>query len=233
MITRTVILSRSLTSTIIVPRMPHQQRSLLAQFLHVVQVPNDYILYKMAATLFWICLINTGLLIIDVVVFEEADTTTWRAHVSSLLRDLSRFFLVVVGAAFVLSSIGGADLAQLLSAVGVGSMLIGLALQDTMNNLITGITLLAHRTMKLGDWLQVGEVVEMNWRCVHLTTHHGELVVIPIIEFGEANVRNFSRPNQSHLERMTFNFSEDVAPNHVKYVLRYVAEKTPGVSTDT
>lgn len=205
-------------------------------FLTQVFELTQNMVWKMSATLFWICLINTGLLMLDVILFEEADATTWRAHVSSLLRDLSRFFLVVVGAAFVLSSIWDADLGKLLSAIGIGSMLIGLALQDTMKNLITGITLLAHRTMKLGDWLQVGdvigEVVEMNWRCVHLVTHHGELVVIPNVGVGQKNVRNFSRQGQRHLERLTFSFPANNAPNRVKEVMKQVACSTPGLATD-
>ena len=209
---------------------------LLLFLTKVIELPAEDMLWKLSATLFWICLINSGLLLIDVLVFEEADTTTWRAHVSSLLRDLSRAFLVIIGASFVLSSIWGADLGKLLSAVGVGSMLIGLALQDTMKNLITGITLLAHRTMKLGDWLQVGsvigEVVEMNWRCIHLVTHHGELIVIPNIEVGQSNVKNFSRLD-SHLEHLDFSFGAGNAPNQVKRVMRDVARKTEGVETDT
>ena len=77
----------------------------------------------------------------------------------------------------------------------------------------------------------VGEVVEMNWRCIHLVTHQGELVVVPNIEVGQSNVKNFSRL-ESHLEHLDFSFPDSNAPNKVKQVMCEVAHTTDGVETD-
>ena len=44
----------------------------------------------------------------------------------------------------------------MLAALGVGSVVLGLALQDTLGALFSGITLLSARQFRTGDWLRVG-----------------------------------------------------------------------------
>jgi small-conductance mechanosensitive channel len=49
------------------------------------------------------------------------------------------FFLVTIANAFLFSSIWDFDLGSLLTALGVGSFVIGLALQEPLGNLFWGI----------------------------------------------------------------------------------------------
>lgn len=113
---------------------------------------------KVVATLFWISAIYASLSLLNVILFEEAEANTWRAPMPKLPIDLSKFFLVLVGSAIVLSALWRADLAGLATGLGVSSIAIGLALQDTLGSVMSGMALLLERPFSVGDWLRIGDI---------------------------------------------------------------------------
>ncbi|MGI9304137.1 MAG: mechanosensitive ion channel domain-containing protein [Gammaproteobacteria bacterium] len=210
--------------------------AVLLFFTKIVGVTADTGLLPIVHTLLWILAIHASLSVLNILLFTHAEADTWRARVPQLFLDLSRFFLVLFGAALVLSSVWGADLRGLLTALGVGSIVIGLALQDTLGNLMSGIALLFEKPFQVGDWLKVGDkigrVTEMNWRAVRLQTRDGDMLVVPNLTLGKENILNYSRPDRRHIERVTVGFSYDDQPNKCKRVLSEVAQSTPGVLSD-
>lgn len=188
---------------------------------------------RLIQTLLWVSLIHTALSLVNVLLFVEADRQTWQAQVPKLLRDLTRFFLILVGTAFVLSLVWKTDLGGLLTALGVSSIVIGLALQDTLGNLFSGIALLFGRPFVIGDWLkfgdQVGKVIEINWRAVHLITRDREMLIVPNSVLAKEVFYNYRRPQAIHVEPVEVGFSYNNPPNTVKRVLKEVALNTPGV----
>ena len=194
-------------------------------------VPDN--LVRAVETLFWIAVIHFGLGLVDALLFARARADTWRARVPKLFVDLSRFFLVVIAAAFVLSAVWKLDLGDLLTTLGVGSIVLGLALQDTLGNLMAGIALLFERPYSVGDWIRVGDrtgrVVEMNWRAVRLQTRENDIIVVPNSHLGNQVISNLTTPTRVHAERPTFGFSYSDPPNKVKAVLKRAALATQGV----
>jgi len=75
------------------------------------------------------------------------------------------------------------DITGLLATSAVLSVVLGLALQPTLGNLLSGIALEFERPVRIGDYLQVvgmlGRVQGMNWRSVVLETADGTLAVVP------------------------------------------------------
>ena len=141
---------------------------------HVLGIEPDSAWLRIVETFLWVSLIHAALAAVNVLVFEEAEAHSWRARVPKLFLDLSRFFMVIVGGAIVLSAVWGRDLGGFLAALGVGSIVLGFALQDTLGNLMSGIALLFERPFSTGEWIKVGGrqglVVEMNWRSVRIRT---------------------------------------------------------------
>lgn len=184
-------------------------------------------------TLFWLCLIHASLSLLNVVLFEQADSNTWRSRVPKLLIDLSRLFLITVGVAIVLARVWSADLAGLATALGVSSIVIALALQDTLGSVMSGIALLFEKPFSVGDWLKVGDVVgqviDINWRAVRLQTLEREMIVIPHKLISGEMVRNFSQPLRLHAERFRVGFSYQDAPNGAKQILKSTALATEGI----
>ncbi len=201
----------------------------------VLQLPNDNEWVKTMETLFWICVIHAALSLLNSLLFEGVKADTWRARVPKLLLDLARLFLVLLGAAIVLATVWEADLAGLVTALGLSSLVIGLALQDTLGSVMSGIALLFERPFSVGDWLRVGDlvgqVIDINWRSVRLQTLEREMVIIPHKLIGSDIIRNFSRPLPLHAERIRVSFSYQDAPNMAKQVLSATALETPGILT--
>lgn len=149
----------------------------------VMQFPVSGQFVKSVETLFWMCAIHAALSLFNEMLFEQATADTWRARVPKLLIDLFRLFLVLLGAAIVLATVWGADLAGVAATLGVSSIVIGLALQDTLGSVMSGIALLFERPFSVGDWLRVeglvGQVIDINWRAVRLQTLEREMIIIP------------------------------------------------------
>lgn len=189
--------------------------------------------YQVVATLFWVFVLHIALSVLNLVLFTRAEKGTWRAKVPALLLDILRLVLVLAGAAVVISSVWEKSLGNILTALGVGSIVIGLALQDSLGNIISGIALLFERPFQVGDWLRVGEhrgeVIEINWRAVRLRTTRHELLVLPNAMLSKAAILNFSQPEGLHGEAMLFTFAYDQPPNRVKRRLYKLAVSIHGV----
>ncbi len=189
--------------------------------------------YRVVATLFWVFVLHIALSLMNLLLFARAEEGTWRAKVPALLLDIARLVLVLAGGAVVFSNVWGKELGPILTALGVGSIVIGLALQDSLGNIISGIALLFERPFQVGDWLQVGEhrgeVIEINWRAVRLRTTKEELLVLPNAMLSKAAIVNFSQPDGLHGEAIFFTFAYEQPPNRVKRMLRQLASSTHGV----
>ena len=147
-----------------------------------------------------------------------------------------RLLLVVIGAAIVLSVVWRQDLGGLIAALGVGSIVLGLALQETLGNLMSGIALFFERPFSVGDWISVGgksgQVVQISWRSVHLRTAQRNLLVLPNSALGRETITNYSQPTDQQMLQLSFSFGLDAPPNRVKAMLVDVAREIPLIMTD-
>ncbi|NJK38193.1 MAG: mechanosensitive ion channel [Oscillatoriales cyanobacterium RM1_1_9] len=191
---------------------------------------------RLVTTLLWVAGIYGALSGLKVLMFQEAKATSWQARVPDLVLDLGQFFLIASGLTIILSTVWQINLGGLLTALGVGSLVIGLALQDALKNLFSGILLLFERPFGLGDWLkvgdQIGQVIQVNWRSVYLETKGRELVVIPNSTLAQGSFNNLSRPTNLLVAIVVLRFSYDDPPNRVKQILRQTALGTEGVLAD-
>ena len=77
----------------------------------------------------------------------------------------------------------GMDPSGFVTALGVASVAISLGLQDTISNLISGLSLMAGKVIKPGDKISVGsvtgEVTDVTWRSTTVRHRSGDVEVIP------------------------------------------------------
>lgn len=139
---------------------------------------------KLVLTALSISTINALLMGLNLIVRAGPMASEAMQRTPGLMLDLMRLVLVLVASAFVASEIWSVDLGSLLAALGVGSVVIGLALQDTLSGLFSGVSLMSGRFFREGDWIEFGEasgkIVRMDWRSVTIETLDDErLMVIP------------------------------------------------------
>jgi small-conductance mechanosensitive channel len=202
----------------------------------VLGLPEDDLWARLAHTALWVALVAGGLSLANAVLFEGAPAGSWQSRVPRLLRDLVRLGLVLGAAAIVYAEVWDADLSGALTALGLGGLVLGLALQEPLGNLFSGIMLLMERPFEVGDEIEVsgttGVVQEINWRSVHVLSQYGILRVIPNSALNGETITNYSRPLRQRAETLEFGFSYDDPPNRVREVLLEVARDTPGVLAD-
>lgn len=92
----------------------------------------------------------------------------------------------------------------LLATSGVLAIILGLALQSTLNDLFSGLALTLGRPYGIGDWIILtdgteGRVAESTWRSTHILTPANNIVVLPNSFLAKIGLTNVNRPDESHL----------------------------------
>jgi small-conductance mechanosensitive channel len=199
----------------------------------VVQRPANDTPVRLVQTALFILLLYVALSFVNVVVFRSARAGSWQSRVPDLIRDLARAILVAIGAGIIYSQVWGKELGGLLTAFGVGSIVIGLALQEPLGNFVSGLMLLMERPLSIGDWVTVegttGQVIDINWRSVHIRTRTYELRVVPNSSLHKGSFTNRTRLTEFRTEYIELQFSYDDPPNKVKEMLLDLLRSTPGV----
>jgi small-conductance mechanosensitive channel len=199
----------------------------------VLDLPGDNQWVRAATTITWFGLVIVVLGAADAVVFATAAPGSWQQRFPRLLRDLFRTLLVAIAAALAYSFIWDREIQGALAALGVTSIVVGLALQEPLGNLFSGLMLLMERPFEVGDTIEVGAVSgtvkQINWRSAHIEAFGGMIQVVPNSTLNRETIGNYSRPLPVRMEAIEIGFSYDDPPNKVCDALLEVAKTTKGV----
>jgi small-conductance mechanosensitive channel len=99
----------------------------------------------------------------------------------------------------------GKDVTSLVAALGVGSLAIGLAAQQTLGNMIAGFVLLVDRPFRVADRVklatgELGEVREIGVRSTRILLGDGNLLVVPNAELANSRVVNVRMPAHADIK---------------------------------
>ncbi|HXX92939.1 MAG TPA: mechanosensitive ion channel family protein, partial [Planctomycetota bacterium] len=116
---------------------------------------------------------------------------------------LERILKLVVGAIGIVLvlEIFRIPVTPLLTTLGIGSLAVALALQDTLSNLFAGFYLTADRPMKPGDYVRLstgeeGTVDSVGWRSTRLRTQRDNIVIVPNARLAQASITNYDLPDR-------------------------------------
>lgn len=200
---------------------------------YILEWPADNTVLQLIGTFFWIVVLYQSLAFLNQVVFGSAKAGSWQSRVPSLVRDLARFTLVAIGASLIYSEVWGKEVGAAWAALGLGSVVIGLALQEPLGNIVSGLILLAERPLAIGDFITAdgttGQVTEINWRSVYVQTSDLELKIIPNSALYRASFSNLSRPTCEHAGGVDLRFSSAHPPSEVKDIMMDVIHSVPNI----
>lgn len=100
-----------------------------------------------------------------------------------LVEKLATIFLIATALIIILKHFNY-DIFSLITALGIGSLAIGLAAKDTLANMISGFTLMIDRPFRIGDRIQLaggqtGDVQDIGLRSTKIKTLDNQLLIIP------------------------------------------------------
>ena len=152
-----------------------------------------------------------------------------------LIGKVTRLLLITFAILITLSTVG-IDLSALAffsGAIGVG---IGFGLQKIVSNLVSGIILLADKSIKPGDIITVGDqfgwVTNMGARYTSVDTRDGREILVPNEDFVTQHVVNWSYSNKRMMLISRFGVSYDSDPHHVCQAAVAAAASVPRVLAD-
>jgi small-conductance mechanosensitive channel len=135
----------------------------------------------------------------------------------SLIQHTVQSAILIVGFLLVLSNLG-ISITPLVTALGVGSLAVALALQPTLSNLFAGLHLALARPLRVGDFVELetgvkGFVVDIGWRATQIRELPNNLIIVPNSRIAEMVLTNYAMPEaeQSALVQLGVAYGSDLS----------------------
>ena len=153
--------------------------------------------------------------------------------VSSALKGV----VVLIGAVFVLGNLG-VNVTSLLAGLGLGGLAVALAAQDTIRNLLGGVTIFADRPFQVGDWVVMndieGTVEHVGFRCSRVRTFYNSVVTVPNARIVDTHIDNMGL-RQWRRYKTTLGLGYNSTPDQVQAFVegvRALIRSNPGMRKD-
>ncbi|MBF6569547.1 MAG: mechanosensitive ion channel [Candidatus Binataceae bacterium] len=169
------------------------------------------------------------LLLLD---FAEAMVRRRRRHFSTIFKDLLMVLGCALAVAVVMRSEFKVDLESLVASGAVASIVLGLALQETLGNIFSGLTLQLQKPFEPGDWVRsanhVGRVIGIGWRSTTVLTLANERLDIPNAMIAKDVLTNYT--GEPVGDEIAVGISYLEPPNRVREVILRALRDIPDVA---
>ena len=181
--------------------------------------------YVGLAVLIWGCVVFVKTS--RIILFEYLFVSHMRVGVPVLLVNLFTLLLSIVLGGWIFSEVFAVKLTPILATSAVLSLVLGLAVQDTLGNLFAGVALQFDKPYEIGDWIEiqssgqkwVGQVHEITWRATVLIAFGEELITVPNRTVSSSQILNYSVKGRPIIRRQVFRIPVDADVTAVKKAL--------------
>jgi len=150
-----------------------------------------------------------------------------------LLNRLVTILIVLIAVITILHHFGQ-DVSSLVVSLGVGSLAIALAAQETIANMIGGFVIMTDRPFRVGDRIklpsgEIGDVQEIGIRSTRILDFDNNLIVSPNAELIKGRIVNYSYPSE-HIRifvEMSVAYGTDI--DRVRTIILRFAQEHQGV----
>ncbi|MGA2776698.1 MAG: mechanosensitive ion channel family protein [Steroidobacteraceae bacterium] len=161
-----------------------------------------------------------------------------RPHARRLFADLAAGLIYVVALVGIMDTVFKQSVSAVLATSGVLAVVLGLALQNTLADVFSGLALNIERPFSAGDWITIqggaaGVVMEINWRATRLKTLSNEMVVIPNSIVAKAVVTNHRRLDNAHIYSIRLQIDHRVPAAQVIEAILAAARASAGIAADS
>jgi small-conductance mechanosensitive channel len=154
-----------------------------------------------------------------------------RAHFSTIFKDILMLTLWGLVLLVVLRQDFTVDLTPLLASTAVVAVVVGLALQESLGNIFSGLTLQMGKPFAPGDWVRsgnfVGRIQGIGWRSTAIITRANEKLEIPNAMMAKDALVNYSIGAVADEVKIGLDYS--TPPNHVREVILEALRNIAGV----
>jgi len=148
--------------------------------------------------------------------------------IGQLVHEVLRITLILIIGIFILN-IWGVEIGPFLAGLGIAGIAVALALQPTLANVFSGISIVLDGTFKVGDVIEVngmsGEVYQISLRTSRIKSFDNEMIIIPNSVMAGSTVKNFFQPDISIRVNIEFGVEYGVDPEYIKKIVLEDVEK--------
>jgi MscS family membrane protein len=126
----------------------------------------------------------------------------------------------------------GINIGSLVVSLGVGSLAVALAAQDTLANMIAGFVILVDRPFRVGDRIELaagvlGDVQQIGLRSTRILNFDNNVVVLPNAELVKGRITNYTHPHAPTRVLLRFEVGLGADPAVVRRILLEIAGGQP------
>ena len=181
-------------------------------------------LLKSALVIFITNIVNSTVFVKDSKFFMKR--TKGRSEtVSNFICKSARVITWIISIYIVLVVIlGFTQINGLVAGLGVGTVVISFAAQDTVKSLFSGITILSEKPFVIGDWIEVGDfsgtVIDISFRSTRIRCMNNSIVTIPNSTITSEYVVNWNKLKSRRFD-YTLNLNmKDVDSEKIKNIMK-------------
>ena len=154
-----------------------------------------------------------------------------------LLNTTLKIFVAIIGGLFVLQNLD-VNIASLIAGLGIGGLAVALAAQDTIRNLLGGVTIFADKPFQIGDWVVVddteGTVESVGFRSTRVRTFYNSIVTVPNARLVDSGIDNMGARRWRRY-RTTLGMGYHSTPDQMQAFvegIRAIIRANPGMRQD-
>jgi small-conductance mechanosensitive channel len=160
----------------------------------------------------------------------------YQPHARRLFADLASGMLYLVAFVGIMDTVLKQPISAFLATSGVLAIVLGLALQNTLADVFSGLAINVERPFGAGDWITMndtveGQIIEIDWRATRIRTFANDMVVIPNSVIAKAIVTNHRRLDEPRVSSLSLKIDASLSSAGIIKALESAAIASPGVAS--
>lgn len=115
--------------------------------------------------------------------------------VIQVLKEIFKYTIIALAITLILK-VWGLDVGPLILSLGIVGIAVGFAARDTLSNFISGMFILAEKSFRVGDTIEIsgqrGKIQKMGFRVTTMTTPDNKVITVPNSAFSKTPYLNYT-----------------------------------------
>ncbi len=203
----------------------------LSFFIEAVPIPTKWLKYSDALLI--ILFVLAGYLFLDRMMTEVLRRYSKKTDIleasAGVVKTLYRAIILGFIFLIVLDRLK-ITITPFLASLGIGGLVVALALQDTLANFFSGIYILFDKPIRIGDYIkldsgQEGYVTQIGWRSTRIRMLSDNVLIVPNAKLVNSQITNFYFPGEELAVVVQVGVSYESDLEKVKRVTKEVAKE--------
>ncbi len=167
---------------------------------------------------------------------EEKESKIVKKEFVPIINKVVSVFIYLFAIAIILEHFHK-DISSIVVSLGIGSLAIGLAAQDTLANMISGIFIMVDRPFRIGDRVkletgEIGDVIDIGLRSTKIATFDHTVLIVPNAMMAKSKLTNYCYPDEKINIKVTVGVAYGTDSEKAKKIILNLVKSTDGVLDD-